>query len=196
MSNAQGDLQIIEHLLPYNDRLETRDTSELELIVLHCTELPTLQMAREFGERIVLQETKTGFSGHYYIDRDGKTYCYISDDRVARHVIGFNLKSIGIELVNLGRYPNWFHSNHQNCTEHYTPEQIGSVQNLLRLLKARYPRIQKIARHSDLDTNWIPAEDDPGVKIRRKVDPGPLFPWDDLQQWWNDLFKAFPDQQR
>ena len=57
MSELQQELQIIEELLPYNERLEQRDTADLDLIVLHCTELPTMQMAREFGERIVLPET-------------------------------------------------------------------------------------------------------------------------------------------
>ena len=196
MNDNSQELQITEKLLPYNERLEKRETGSLDLIVLHCTELPTLEMARQFGERIVLQETKTGLSGHYYIDRDGKVYRYISDDRTARHVIGFNPGSIGIEIVNLGRYPNWFHSNHQACTEPYTVEQIESVQKLLRLLKRRHPQIQKIARHSDLDTNWIPAEDDPSVQIRRKVDPGPLFPWEDIVRWWDDLCKAIPGHQR
>ena len=186
MSDDQ-ELQMTEDLLPYNERLERRHTAELDLIVLHCTELPTLQMAREFGERIVLPETRTGFSGHYYIDRDGRVYQYVSDDRMARHVIGFNPKSIGIELVNLGRYPNWFHSTHQTCTEPYAAVQIESVRKLLRFLKQRYPQILRIARHSDLDKNWIAAEDDATIQIRRKVDPGPLFPWEDIAQWWDDL---------
>jgi N-acetylmuramoyl-L-alanine amidase len=194
MSDAQEVPEIIEQLLPYNERLEQRNTADLDLIVLHCTELPTLEIARQFGERIVLQETKTGLSGHYYIDRDGRVYRYVSDDRTARHVIGFNAGSIGIEIVNLGRYPNWFHSNHQTCTEPYTPDQIESIRKLLRLLKIRYPQIRTIARHSDLDTNWIPAEDDPTVHIRRKVDPGPLFPWENLVTWWDELCRAFQDQ--
>jgi len=191
MSESFPDLQITEQPLPYNDRLEQRDTGKLDLIVLHCTELPTLQLAREFGERIVLPETQTGFSGHYYVDRDGKIYQYVQDDRIARHVIGHNQNSLGIEIVNLGRFPNWFHSTHQTCSEPYTLEQVDSVQNLLHLLKHRYPRIRQIARHSDLDTTWIPAEDDPLVQIRRKVDPGPLFPWEEISSWWADLCKAF-----
>jgi N-acetylmuramoyl-L-alanine amidase len=191
MNENGPDLKIIEHLLPYNDRLEQRETTALDLIVVHCTELPTLQMAREFGEREVLTETKTGLSGHYYVDRDGTVYRYVNDDRVARHVIGFNVNSVGIEVVNLGRYPNWFHSNHQDCHEPYTPEQIVAVRSLLRRLKEQYPQITRIARHSDLDTSSIAAEDDPTVQIRRKIDPGPLFPWDDVSKWWDELCKAF-----
>ena len=194
MNESAGS--IIQQLLPYNGRLEQRDPGLLDLIVIHCTELPTLQIAREFGERIVLSETKTGLSGHYYVDRDGSIYQYVSDDRVARHVIGFNTNSIGVEIVNLGRYPNWFHSDHQQCTEAYPPEQIEALRRLLLHLKQTYPQIQKIARHSDLDTTWIPAEDDPAVQIRRKVDPGPLFPWEELVAWWNELCKAFRGSER
>jgi N-acetylmuramoyl-L-alanine amidase len=196
MSNDIQEIEIQEDLLPYNERLEMRDPSELDLIVLHCTELPTLHMAREFGERIVLPETKTGFSGHYYVDRDAKIYRYVSDERRARHVIGFNATSIGIEIVNLGRYPNWFHSNHQDCTEPYPSMQVDAVRNLLKHLKHKHPQIMKIARHSDLDTTMIPAEDVPSTMIRRKIDPGPLFPWEEMRRWWEDLCKSFPAQER
>jgi N-acetylmuramoyl-L-alanine amidase len=196
MSERLPDLAITEQLLPYHDRLEQRDTESLDLIVLHCTELPTLEMAREYGERIVLPETQTGFSGHYYIDRDGKIYQYVRDDRVARHVIGHNQNSLGIEVVNLGRFPHWFHATHQTCNEPYPLAQTEAVRLLLQFLKERYPQIVRIARHSDLDTTWIPAADDPQVQIRRKVDPGPLFPWEQISSWWGDLCKAFEHEQR
>jgi N-acetylmuramoyl-L-alanine amidase len=115
----------------------------------------------------------------------------VEDDRVARHVVGYNQNSIGIEIVNLGRYPKWFHSQYQECTEPYTQEQIESVEKLLQLLKMRYPGIRDVARHSDLDTRMIPADDDPALQIRRKVDPGPLFPWDEVLKSWENLNRAF-----
>ena len=180
-------MEILQHLVPYHRNLEMRKTAALDLIVLHCTELPTLEMAREFGERILYPESQTGNSGHYYIDRDGKVIQYVEDDRTARHVIGHNASSIGIEIVNTGRYPHWFHSNSQTPTEPYTPEQIESLRNLLQLLKRRHPQVFKIARHSDLDVQEIPAEDNPEVRIRRKIDPGPLFPWDQIVQYWTLL---------
>ena len=34
-----------------------------------------------------------------------------------------------------------------------------------------------IAGHEDLDTTEVAADDDPSLKVRRKRDPGPLFPW-------------------
>jgi N-acetylmuramoyl-L-alanine amidase len=185
------ELKIQKDLLPYNILLEEREPSELNLIVLHCTELPNLEIAREFGERITLSETQTGFSGHYYIDRDGSIYQYVEDHRVARHVIGYNQNSIGVEMINLGRYPKWFHSQHQECTEPYTPDQIDAVKRLLQMLKTRYPNIRDLARHSDLDTRMIPADDDSTVQIRRKVDPGALFPWDEVLKSWEYLNRAF-----
>ncbi len=180
-------MNLLDDLLSYNDRLEKRDTNTLELVVLHCTELPTLEMAKEYGERIVHSENKTGNSGHYYIDRNGAVYRYVHDDRIAYHVIGRNRNSIGIEMVNSGRYPNWFDSRHQEVTEEYRSAQIDSLKEFLADLKHRYPNMQKIARHSDLDTLLIPAQDDPEVRIRRKIDPGPLFPWEEIRNWWLSL---------
>jgi N-acetylmuramoyl-L-alanine amidase len=156
------------------------------MIVLHCTELPSLDIAREYGEK-VLYDDGTGNSGHYYIDRDGKIDQYVPDDRVARHVVGFNKNSIGIEIVNLGRYPNWYQSQHQTFTEPYTDAQIQSVKDLLRHLKEKYPAIAAIKRHSDLDTRLVPSEDNPEIQIHRKIDPGPMFPWDEIQDFWSKL---------
>jgi N-acetylmuramoyl-L-alanine amidase len=178
------DIMIIDQLLPYNDSLDKRNTLSIEMIVLHCTELPTLEMAREYGERLIYEESRTGNSGHYYIDRDGSIFRYVEDDRIAHHVFGFNPGSIGIEIVNNGRYPHWFRSTNQNPTEDYAADQINAVKKLLRFLKGQYPAISTLSRHSDLDTRKIAAEDDPGILIHRKIDPGPLFPWDEVLDEW------------
>jgi N-acetylmuramoyl-L-alanine amidase len=180
-------MKFLRDLLPYHSNLELRDPTGVDLIVIHCTELPTLAMAREFGERILYPDSQTGNSGHYYIDRDGKVVQYVEDDRIARHVIGHNATSIGIELVNSGRYPNWFHRDSQNPNDPYPHEQLMALRDLLHLLKQNHPGVSRMARHSDLDLQEIPAEDDPSVLIRRKIDPGPLFPWDDFLSYWKLL---------
>lgn len=183
-------MEIREDLLPYHDRLEARDVRILELVVLHCTELPALSDAREYGERIVHPESQTGNSGHYYIDRDGSVYRYVREDRVAHHVIGHNENSLGIEIVNTGRYPNWFFEKSQVVTEAYTGPQIRALRELLAHLRQAFPSLARIARHSDLDTTLVPAEDNPAAKIRRKIDPGPLFPWQEIADYWQDLCNA------
>jgi N-acetylmuramoyl-L-alanine amidase len=179
-------MRIIEQLLPYNGRLPHRDVLSLEMVVLHCTELPDMKMAREFGERVIYNEG-TGNSGHYYIDRDGSVYRFVSDDRSARHVRGQNDRSIGIELVNNGRYPNWFLADCQNPVDPYTEAQLESLKQLLVDLKKQYSSLTQLRRHSDLDTELIPAQDRPDVNIRRKIDPGPLFPWQEIRLFWLSL---------
>lgn len=164
--------------LPYEARLAARPLSQVDLVVIHCTEVPTLAEARTFGEKVQYEGSGTGNSGHFYVDRDGTLSQYVAVDRVANHTRGYNPRSIGIELVNTGRYPRWFDSDHQAMDEPYTPAQIDTLVALLQRLAAEHPALRFVAGHEDLDTTLIPAADDPSRRIRRKRDPGPLFPWD------------------
>lgn len=169
-------LTITDQPLPYVPLLPERPASAVEMVVIHCTELPDLATAREYGER-VLYDSGAGASGHFYIDLDGGIYQYVPGTRVANHVRGHNPNSIGIELVNLGRYPHWWDSRQQTMTEPYTADQIEALLALLAELKRDYPNLRLIAGHEDLDTALLPASNDPTVEVPRKLDPGPLFPW-------------------
>lgn len=162
--------------LPYVGRLAPRNPAHIDLVVIHCTELPDLMMAREYGDRVVHPDG-TGNSGHYYVDRDGSIHRYVPDARIAHHVRGCNEHSIGIELVNRGRYPDWLDSRHQAMTEPYPRAQIDALLALLADLRRRLPGIARIAGHQDLDTGTVAASDDPAIRVRRKLDPGPRFPW-------------------
>ena len=163
--------------LPYADALAARPLGEIDLVVVHCTELPDLAMARDYGERVLYPASGTGNSGHYYIDRDGGIVEYVDPARIAHHTRGYNPRSIGIELVNIGRYPHWLDSRHQAMDEAYTEDQIEALVALLRDLRARIPSLALIAGHEDLDLDEVEASDDPELKVRRKRDPGPRFPW-------------------
>ena len=163
--------------LPYADALAARPSGEIDLVVIHCTELPDLAMARDYGERVLYPASGTGNSGHYYIDRDGGIVEYVDPARIAHHTRGYNPRSIGIELVNIGRYPHWLDSRHQAMDEAYTEDQIEALVALLRDLHARIPSLALIAGHEDLDLDEVEASDDPELKVRRKRDPGPRFPW-------------------
>lgn len=170
----------ITELVSYHHRLAQRDTATIELVVIHCTELPGMAEARDYAERIHDREAGTGYCGHYYVDRDGTLYRYVEDDRIAHHVRGKNTRSLGIELVNRGRYPHWYHRDHQVPTEPYPDDQIRSLITLVNTLRATHSSIMVVAGHEDLDRARVPAADDPGKEVARKVDPGPLFPWTDL----------------
>ncbi|MBD8879149.1 N-acetylmuramoyl-L-alanine amidase [Rhodanobacter sp. 7MK24] len=170
-------LSIHDQPLPYAAKLPERPASAVTLVVIHCTELPDLATAREYGEK-VLYDSGAGNSGHYYIDRDGAAYRYVPGTRVAHHVRGHNAESIGIELVNSGRFPHWFDSRRQAMDEPYTAAQITTLRELLAALQREFPNLHRIAGHEDLDTAMVPASDDPAKQVWRKRDPGPLFPWD------------------
>ena len=168
---------IIEDWLPYCSGLQFRDPGTIDLVVIHCTELPDLKTAREFGERIHHADSGTGNSGHFYVERTGRIEQWVPLDRAAHHVRGFNETSIGIELDNRGRYPDWFDSRHQEMTQAYTVPQIESLLLLLRKLQKELPGLRHISGHETLDTDKIPASDDASRQVLRKRDPGSLFPW-------------------
>jgi N-acetylmuramoyl-L-alanine amidase len=163
--------------LPYESRLDTRESASIDLVVIHCTELPDLAAARRAGEQVLYPGTGTGNSGHYYIDRDGTVLQYIDVARIAHHTRGYNPRSIGIELINTGRYPDWLASHSQAMDEPYTDAQIDALIQLLQRLQAEHPSLRFIGGHEDLDTTQVPATDDPTRTVFRKRDPGPLFPW-------------------
>lgn len=165
--------------LPYADSLEVRRLDAIDLVVIHCTELPDLAMARDYGER-VLYDAGTGNSGHFYIDRDGSVSQWVPLDRVAHHCRGYNPRSVGIELVNTGRYPDWFDSRRQEMSEQYPEVQIEALVLLLGELRRLLPPLRFIAGHEDVDIDKVPASNDAALAVQRKRDPGPRFPWQHL----------------
>lgn len=165
--------------LAYVERLDARPIEAIELVVVHCTELPDLAEARVAGER-VLYPSGTGNSGHFYIDRDGQVHVWVPVDRVAHHVRGHNARSIGVELVNRGRFPDWLASDRQQMDEPYPAAQVAALRALLVNLQRELPNLREIAGHEDLDTERVPASDDPDRQVFRKRDPGPLFPWPEV----------------
>ncbi|PJJ97574.1 N-acetylmuramoyl-L-alanine amidase [Lysobacteraceae bacterium NML91-0213] len=138
------------------------DARRPTLIVVHYTEqdsaaqsLHTLRTGNRFGP----------VSAHYLIGADGTLYQLVADERRAWHagagswgtISDVNSASIGIELDNDGQSP-------------FADAQIDALIALLDDLttRLRIPRTHVIG-HSDLA---------PG----RKVDPGPLFPWQRLAE--------------
>ena len=170
---------VVQRPLFYVESLESRSPDAIRRVVIHATELPDMAAAREYGER-VLYPSGTGNSGHFYIDRDGRIEQWVPLDRAAHHVRGQNVDSVGIELVNRGRWPNWYASDDQDWSESYPPAQIQALIELLNKLQDELPSLSEIAGHDQLDTDLIEASDAPGLRVQRKLDPGPLFPWPEV----------------
>lgn len=139
------------------------------LIVLHYTADDSAQQALQ---TLRTQNSGGPVSSHYLIGNDGRIDQLVDDSQRAWHagagrwgtITDVNSASIGIELDNDGHSP-------------FPQVQIDKLLDLLADLTDRWriPRTQVIG-HEDLA---------PG----RKIDPGPLFPW---QQLANAGFGLWP----
>ncbi|WP_173095679.1 N-acetylmuramoyl-L-alanine amidase [Actinomadura verrucosospora] len=182
-----------DRLVSWWGSLKRRAPESITTVVLHATEIPTLDEAWDYAERSADgTEDGTGVCGHLYVDRDGGCHRFVPLDRVAAHAAGHNTPSIGIELVNTGRHPDHFHSRSQEPDEDFPPDQTAALIGLLTVLKETHPALAHLVRHSDLDQETVPASDDPDVPVRRRIDPGPRFPWDDVRRRWERMPGPFP----
>ena len=134
------------------------------MLILHYTGMRT---AEEALKRLCDPAAKV--SAHYTIDRDGRIYTHVAEERRAWHAgvsawrgaWDVNSRSIGIELVNPG---------HEFGYIPFTDEQIAALIELSREILARHPiPVRHVLAHSD-------------VAPMRKEDPGELFPWQTLAQ--------------
>ena len=171
--------QIKQNHLDYTEKLGERGTADLNMIVIHATEQPDWPHSRAFAEEIRYGNA-TGASGHYYIDRTGNIEQYVPDNRIANHASGWNKKTLSVELINTGRYPNATHTDHQHWPHDYPAAQIDALISLMTLFKSRYPTIKYVQGHGDVDQRLIPASDDADKQVHRRLDPGTTFPWDDV----------------
>lgn len=147
-------------------------------ILLHATGV-------DFDETIAFLSGQKGVevSCHYVIDRDGTIYQLVNEEKRAFHagagvwrqITDMNSVSIGIELVmpsdeeiviEGAKYPEKVFSHVD-----FSQEQIQATIDLVKDIQSRYPRIKKenIIGHHEMS-------------FKRKFDPGPCFPWDELAQ--------------
>ena len=106
-------------------------------------------------------------SAHFLVDRNGTIYQLMPDNIMARHVIGLNYSTIGIENVG----------GEGNKKEDLTPAQLQANIALVRYLTNKYPTIKYLIGHYEYRTFentplWLEA--DAGYRTK-KVDPGERF---------------------
>ena len=136
--------------------------SPIDMIVLHSTETNSL----EETARCFTTEKERTVSVHYVVDRDGKIYQFVPENRSAYHagkakwrlvtgeeVTNINSRSIGIEFQ-------------RGSGQTFTPEQIRAGLELTQEIKNKYK----------INPNNIVAHSD--VAPSRKSDPGNDFPWE------------------
>lgn len=114
-------------------------------------------------------EASNQVSIHYIIGPDGEVARSVPEDEVAIHTVGRNDASVGIELINAGdgRAP-------------YPPAQIEALVKVVRSVQQRWRvPLAAVVGHEDLDVSTFSCG---GRLVRRKQDPGPLFPWERLRR--------------
>ena len=121
-----------------------------------------MQSERESLNRLTNPKSKV--SSHFLINRQGKIYRLIEDNKIAWHAgksywgkyKNLNKNSIGIELVNKG---------HRYGYTNFGKKQINSLKKICKKIIKKY-KIKKvnIVGHSD-------------IAPLRKIDPGEKFPW-------------------
>lgn len=145
------------------------------IIVLHWTaEMDFERSFNRLNPELLLSDRKDilkagalNVSSHFMIDRDGTVYRLMPENWMARHVIGLNYSSIGIE--NIG--------GKDNQAEDLTPAQLRSNIALVRYLKKKYPSIEYMIGHYEytrMEHTPLWLEKDTSYRTI-KADPGPKF---------------------
>ena len=141
-----------------------RKNRDIRAIVIHYT-----GMQSKIASIKRLLSSKHKVSCHYLIDRKGKIFKMVEDNRVAWHagkskwknIKNLNKNSVGIELVNKG---------HEHGYQKFTMSQISQLIKLCLILKRKYKiKNSHIVGHSD-------------IAPLRKQDPGEKFPWKKLKE--------------
>jgi N-acetylmuramoyl-L-alanine amidase len=111
--------------------------SHPKAIVLHHTAGATWQSAwYTFNGNAAYNSEKPGVSAHFIIDKDGTIYQCVPLTLRARHAIGMNWKSIGIEFVQEARSGKDGHWMDRQILGR--DKQITAGLRLVRWLKARF----------------------------------------------------------
>ncbi len=145
-----------------------------KIIVLHWTAINDFDSCFTLFNREKLEGDRPDLAGagnvnvaiQFLVHPDGNVYRLMPENWMARHCIGINYNSIGVENVGGGK-------NIDNLTD----EQIEANINLVRYLKNKYPQIEYLIGHYEYTTFdghplWL--EIDPNYRTE-KVDPGERF---------------------
>lgn len=161
----------LEYLRDRHGLHQIRPTIRPKLIVLHYTAGGTINSVMKYFDRARIESSRKynkdqsdlNVSAHYLIDRDGSIYHLISDTLFARHTIGLNYCSIGIENIGSDSDP-------------LTQRQIEANAQLVRSLSKIYP-IEYLIGHSEYGAfrnSVIWKETNPDY-FTHKSDPGKVF---------------------
>ncbi|MDY0116896.1 MAG: glycoside hydrolase family 3 N-terminal domain-containing protein [Sulfurimonadaceae bacterium] len=159
------------------------DTESVQItpksIVLHWTAVMNFEDCfKRFDDEILFSDRQDianagalNVSAHFLVARDGTITQLMPQTTMARHTIGLNYSSIGIENVG----------GEKNNKEDLTPAQVKANIALVKYLKAKYPSIEYLLGHHEylamqetalwleLDKEYRTKKSDPGAKFMNEV---------------------------
>lgn len=146
-----------------------------KIIMLHWTaemdfdkSFKRLQPEKLLSDRKdIMKASALNVSSQFMVARDGTIYRLMPEDWMARHVIGLNYSSIGVE--NIG--------GKRNKIDDLTAAQRQANIDLVLYLKAKYPSIEYLVGHHEykqMESTSLWLEKDKGYRTV-KSDPGEKF---------------------
>ncbi len=186
ISQNSKDIEIIEKPILYNKERKRLSVEYLKerhgiiqekpsiipkIIVLHYTAGGTIKTNFNYFNNIQIENARKinkdqsllNVSAHYLVDRDGTIYHLVDDNLLARHTIGLNYCSLGIENIGSKEEP-------------LTNKQVIANANLIRHLckkhkieyvigHSEYTKFRKTNLWKETNPNYITYKEDPGNKF-------------------------------
>jgi N-acetyl-anhydromuramyl-L-alanine amidase AmpD len=169
----------VEYLKERHGIIQTKPTITPKIIVLHYTAGGTIKTNFNYFNNIKIENARKinkdqsllNVSAHYLIDRDGTIYHLVDDNLLARHTIGLNYCSIGVENIGSKKEP-------------LTDKQVIANANLIRHLckkhkieyvigHSEYIKFRKTALWKETNPNYITYKEDPGnqflIDVRKLI---------------------------
>jgi N-acetyl-anhydromuramyl-L-alanine amidase AmpD len=170
-------MDIIPYFLDekYGKILFSERTSKINTIVVHAMSAINVYPEAPFSaENCIKVLVDNGVSSHYAIDRDGKIYLLVPEEKKAWHAgvsrmpppdnrKNVNDFSIGIELIGNEIVP-------------FEKEQYSALNFLLSDIKKRH-NIEHLLGHQHIATKKLVEE---GLRKDVKWDPGKQFDWNKI----------------
>lgn len=166
----------LEYLKERHGIIQSTPTIQPKIVVLHWTAAKTFSSTFNAfypsklpnGDRKdIAKVSSLNTSSQFLIDRDGTIYRLMPENYFARHVIGLNYCTIGVENVGSADFP-------------LTDAQLKANEQLVRYLKKKY-KIKYLIGHyeyskfkgtalwKETNPNYLTGKNDPGVDFMQRI---------------------------
>lgn len=146
-----------------------------KIIVIHYTVIPDLEQTLRYfkgdtlesARKNIYQKSLLNVGIHYVIDKNGLIYNLLPDSVMARHLVGFNHVSLGIENIA------------KDSTD-LTKPQLNSNVLLIKHLLESHPSLEYMIGHNEYHLDSLPhykymKSSDSTYLPYKKYDPGFVF---------------------